>query len=80
MGEYIVKIIKQWKEECGVHSPIQFKFSLLNDTLTIYTSQPGYLIGAEGHTYIKYKDMLKKEFYFDENFKIDFVETDFYYA
>ena len=53
----IQKIIKQWKKEAGASRVIQWTYQ--HGILTIYTSEPGYLIGKAGILYNKYGDMLR---------------------
>lgn len=60
MNRYICKILKQWQEESGATSPIQFKTPHATGILTIYTSQPGWLIGKAGCYVEKYEKILKK--------------------
>ena len=48
----IQKIMKKWKEESGATRVIQFKYR--SGILTIYTSQPGWLIGKAGVLSDKY--------------------------
>lgn len=76
MDKRIQKIIKKWKEESGASRVIQFKYK--NGELTIFTSQPGYLIGKAGVLADKYRDIMEHEF---SNFKdLKFLETNYYWA
>lgn len=72
----IRKILKDWKEEVGVTRVIQYRYR--NGILTIYTSQPGLLIGKAGVTVDKYGKILKKEISNFEN--LEFVETEYYWV
>jgi len=73
----IGKIIKQWKDEAGCRGVIQYKYSYLTKTLTIYTTYPGYLIGKGGSIVDKYRTILKDEF--REDISIQFIETELEY-
>lgn len=53
-------ILKEWKKEAKSTKPLQYKYK--DGVLTIYTSQPGYLIGKAGHLYNKYRERLLKNF------------------
>ena len=76
MGRRIQKIIKEWKKESGATRMIQFKYR--DGILTIYSSQPGYLIGRAGIIVDKYRKVFEKELF---DFKeIKFEETDYYWA
>ena len=76
MGRRIQKIIKDWKRESGTTRMIQFKYR--GGILTIYTSQPGWLIGRAGVLVDKYFGIFEKEIY---DFKeLKFEETDYYCA
>lgn len=71
-GKIIQKILKQWKHERGAKRVIQFKYR--EGILSIFTSEPGYMIGKGGCLVYKYENILKEEF---SNFKkIEFTETD----
>lgn len=72
----IQKIMRKWKEESGATRVIQFKYSM--GILTIYTSQPGWLIGKAGVLSNKYRELFESEFC---DFKdMRFEETDYYWA
>lgn len=78
MGRKIQEILKEWKRESGATRVIQFKWEYLNESLIIYSSQCGILIGRGGIYYDKYLDILKKEL---SNLKaIEFKETDYYWV
>lgn len=78
MGKRIQIILKAWKEESGVTRVIQFRYNYSDRVLTIYTSQPGWLIGRGGDIYKKYNEILKQEIR-DFN-RVDLVETDYYWV
>lgn len=72
----IQKILKDWKVESGASRVVQFRYR--EGILTIYTSQPGYLIGKAGCLVYKYEDIFKNKLRdFD---KVSFVETDYLWA
>ena len=75
-GKIIQKIIKKWKEESGATRVVQYRYR--DGILSIYTSQPGYMIGKAGCLVYKYEDILKNEL--KKKKKIDFVETEYYWA
>lgn len=76
MSRKIQKILKDWKAESGADRVIQFKYR--DGILTIYSSQPGLLIGRSGVIVNKYRQIFAKELY---DFKeLKFVETDYYWA
>lgn len=72
----INKILKQWKIESGTKKVIQYRYR--EGTLSIYTSQPGYLIGGAGALVNKYEEILAKEL---NDFKdVKFVETESFWV
>ncbi len=75
-GKIIQKIIKKWIEESGATRVVQYRYR--DGILSIYTSQPGYMIGKAGCLVYKYEDILKNEL--SDLEKIDFVETEYYWA
>lgn len=78
MDRKIQRIIKEWKKECRISRVIQWRLDR-NGILQIYTSQPGIMIGREGKTYYKYKEILEKEL--GNDFKtVTFVETSWLWA
>jgi len=72
----IQKILKQWKKEAGATRVIQYRYR--NGILTIYSSQPGLLIGKAGVFVNKYKEILEKKVYDFKN--LEFVETEYYWV
>lgn len=55
---------------------VQFRYR--DGILTIYTSQPGYLIGKADYLVYKYEDIFRNKL---RNFdKVSFVETDYLWA
>lgn len=56
----IKSIIRQWKYEAGVDSPIMFKYDSSGE-ITIYTSQPGFLVGKAGTIINKFKLIFQNE-------------------
>lgn len=71
MENEIRKILKDWKKESGSNRVMQYKYR--GGRLTIYTSQPGYIIGKGGATLSKYNEILKEKVLDLTN--IDLVET-----
>lgn len=55
----IQKIIKKRKKEAGATRVVQWTYR--QGILTIYTSEPGYLVGKAGILCNKYGDIFKKE-------------------
>ena len=55
-GKIIQKILKKWKCESGAKRVIQFRYR--NGILSIFTSEPGYMIGKAGCLVYKYEDIL----------------------
>ena len=76
MNQYIIPILQQWKEEAGVNEPILFRFSLIDNAITIFTNKPGYLIGKAGYLFNKFLEQFKQELRFNDKFKIYFKEVD----
>lgn len=67
------KILRTWKKESGTTRVIQYKY--YRGTLTLYTSQPGLLIGCAGALVDKYTEILKENYI---DFKqVNFVETEY---
>ena len=75
-GKIIQKILKEWKHESGAKRVIQFKYR--NGILSIYTSEPGYMIGKAGCLVDKYQRIIKKEMSDFE--RVEITETDNYWA
>ncbi len=70
----IQKILKRWKKEARTTRVIQYRYR--KGMLTVYSSQPGWLIGKGGVLVDKYREILEKEVY---DFKdLEFVETEYY--
>ena len=67
----IQKIIRQWKQECGITHTILFRYN--GNVLKICTDKPGIMIGLHGITVDKYTEIFKS---YDKYFeKIEFIET-----
>lgn len=75
-GKIIQKILKYWKQESGAKRVIQFRYR--DGILSLFTSEPGYMIGKAGCLVYKYEDILKKEF--SDFIKVEFIETNSYWA
>lgn len=74
----IRNILKQWKAEAKATRVIQFRYDSSTGVLSIYTSQPGYLIGRYGNLVEKYKQILKDSV---RSFtKVEFVETEYFWV
>lgn len=76
MGREIQRIIREWKKESKTTRVIQFQYK--RGILTIYTSQPGWLIGRRGVLVDKYFEIFKKELLDLKELK--FEETDYYWV
>lgn len=74
----IRSILKQWKTEAKATRVIQFKYNYSTGVLSIYTSQPGYLIGRHGDLVEKYKQVLKESI--PSFTKVEFWETDYFWV
>ena len=75
-GKRIQRIVKQWKEEAGVTRVIQWTYK--DGILTLYTAQPGFMIGKAGKLFDKYYSILRRGVYGLTELK--FVETDWFSA
>ena len=69
---FIKKSLVDWKEESHSTAPIMFRVH--NNTLYIYTSQPGYLIGKAGYLVNKYSAVIKEQT--DDEFELEIVDVD----
>lgn len=76
MGKRIQRIIKQWKKEAGLTCVVQWTY--IDGILTLYTGQPGFMIGKAGKLYDKYYSILRRNLYGLTELK--FVETDWFWA
>lgn len=47
-------ILWKWKEEANLTEPMLYGLDFDTKIITLYTLQPGRLIGAKGHLYDKY--------------------------
>ena len=72
----IQKIIKKWKKEAGATRVVQWTYK--DGILTLYTGQPGFMIGKAGKLYDKYYSILRRKLYGLTELK--FVETDWFWA
>ena len=67
----IQKIVRQWKQECGITHTVLFRYN--GQVLKICTDRPGIMIGFHGYTVYKYTEIFKS---YDRDFeKIEFIET-----
>lgn len=53
----VAAILRQWKHEAGVTTTV--KFGLRGKTLTVCTSQCGFMVGRAGTIINKYRQMFK---------------------
>lgn len=74
MNKEMQRILKNWKSEAKADKVIHFTFK--HGELTIYTNQPGYLIGKGGWLINKYTKILKNGIRNLENVRI--IETNWY--
>ncbi len=65
-------IIKQWEIESGCSDKVRYSLKYDTKTLTIYSSQVGYLIGKAGCLCLKYVPILKADNQYIKN--VMFVE------
>lgn len=65
------KFLEDWCNEAHVEDPIAYNFRY-GESLTIYTTHPGFMIGKAGALVNKYQARLEREF--GKNNKIKFVE------
>lgn len=78
--EFVSDIIKVWKDEARLGREdiiLLSAFPNSRETLKIYTSKPGWLIGKEGHLYQKYNQIILEKC--PNIKKIKLVETDCWY-
>lgn len=54
----IYHLVKQWKKEAKVETPLLTRMDKQRKKFIIYTTKPGYLIGYKGQLYEKYQDLL----------------------
>ena len=55
----VCQIIRQWKNEAKVETPILTKYDRKRRKLIIYTTRPGFLIGRAGERLYRYEDTLR---------------------
>ena len=56
----VYKIMRDWKEEAGVNSPILWEMDYVTDKLIVCTIRSGLLIGKSGALVNKYRDRLNE--------------------
>ena len=69
-------LFKQWKKEAQLNEPILYDITWTEGIITIYTTKPGYLIGAKGIFVSRYTDAMRKIWPFFKEFK--FKEVYYY--
>ena len=71
-------ILHEWKQETGGYTIIEsyYKYEEKDNTLTIYTTHPGWFIGAHGKLIEKYKKKLSDSLTHnsDKELTINFVD------
>ena len=50
----VAEVIRQWKREAGVDTPVLWKFDRKRNKVCLYSTKPGFLIGLHGGLYNKY--------------------------
>ena len=69
-------IIKEWRIEANVKTPILYKYDSSKQILTLCTSRPGYMIGYHGQLIYKYREKLNKLYATRPIKGIDFIEVE----
>ena len=74
----IAEVMKQWKKDAGVDTPILWKHDHKRNKICLYTTRPGYFIGLHGDCYQKFHKLLKEAMPDDELIQngIDIIEVD----
>lgn len=67
--------LEKWKKESGATYPILYKLRYLPKELSIFTAQPGWLIGKGGVLIDKYTAILKE--ILGDELVINMVETEY---
>ena len=75
----VCKIMRDWKEDAGVTTPILWKREPKRNKVCLYTTHPGYFIGKNGERYKRFHKLLQ-EATDDQYFKngIDIIECEDY--
>ena len=66
------ELIERWCKNCGVTSPIGYYNDLSDGIMTIYTTQPGYLIGRQGTKLDAFVSELEREF--NRKYEVKLIE------
>ena len=74
--DYFSDIIKEWRIEAKVETPVLYKYDSGKDILTICTSRPGYMIGYHGKIIEKYREKLNKAYATRQVKEIKFIEVE----
>lgn len=67
------KVMKKWLKEAKLNEDIHYNINYSENTITIYTTRPGWLIGMRGCLIEKYNSIMQKKWDSFAGFK--FVET-----
>ena len=54
----VVAIMREWKKEAHVDSPILTKYDHKRQKFIIYSTKPGFLIGKAGERYFRFREKL----------------------
>ena len=66
------KVMKKWLKEAKLKEDIHYNIDYDEKTITIYTTRPGWLIGAKGYLVEKYSLIMQEKWSSFSGFK--FVE------
>ena len=69
-------IIKEWRIEAKVETPVLYKYDSRKQILTLCTSRPGYMIGYHGQLIEKYREKLNKTYVTRQVKEIKFIEVE----
>lgn len=78
MDKEILWILKKWKKESKYKGPIMFKIDRDRNTLVIFVSRPGILIGYHGEYSFKYIEKIKEKI--PRINDVELKEVSYYYA
>jgi len=66
-------LLKKWLESIKYEKPVAYYFDLSNKEVTLYTTNPGILIGKAGVDIYRFQDMVSEEFHGE--WKVKLVEV-----
>lgn len=72
MSYTVEKVMKKWLKEAKLKEDIHYNIDYDEKTITIYTTRPGWLIGAKGYLVEKYSLIMQEKWSSFSGFK--FVE------